>query len=83
MPPSRAVRTASNCAPRSFAWSPADAEAMLAGIDMVHASCRDAHAHGESKGVEPGFFSARQGTTSPRLVAALKQTLASIDCAAD
>jgi copper homeostasis protein len=48
------------------------------GAAEVHASCRETLAHGDSKGVDLGFFPARQSTTSSRAVAALKQTLASM-----
>ncbi|MCG5078055.1 copper homeostasis protein CutC [Paraburkholderia tagetis] len=48
------------------------------GATEVHASCREALAPGESKGVELGFFPARPACTSQHFVQAFKQTLALI-----
>ncbi|WP_322048968.1 copper homeostasis protein CutC [Paraburkholderia sp. J67] len=49
-----------------------------AGAKEVHASCRETFAHDDSKGVELGFFPARQGSTSASAVRALKHALASM-----
>ncbi|WP_321839765.1 copper homeostasis protein CutC [Paraburkholderia bannensis] len=49
------------------------------GTSEVHASCREAFTTDDSKGVELGFFAARQGVTSASAVQALKRALADID----
>jgi copper homeostasis protein len=49
------------------------------GAAEVHASCREALEQGDRKGVELGFFPARQSSTSTALVQALRAALASID----
>lgn len=48
------------------------------GAQEVHASCRETLAHDDSKGVELGFFPARQGITSVGAVQALRRALGAI-----
>jgi copper homeostasis protein len=49
------------------------------GAKEVHASCRETHTHDDAKGVELGFFAARQGITSASAVQALKRALAAFE----
>lgn len=49
------------------------------GVKEVHASCRETLAHDDAKGVELGFFPARQGITSVSAVRALKRALATLE----
>ncbi|POR46422.1 copper homeostasis protein [Paraburkholderia eburnea] len=48
------------------------------GAQEVHASCRETLAYDDSKGVELGFFPARQGITSVGAVQALRRALGAI-----
>ncbi|NIE62416.1 copper homeostasis protein CutC [Burkholderia sp. Ax-1719] len=48
------------------------------GANEVHASCRETLAHDDAKGVELGFFPARQGITSVSAVQTLKRALATL-----
>lgn len=49
------------------------------GAKEVHASCRETLAHDVGRGVELGFFPARQSVTSLSAVQTLKRALAAID----
>ncbi|MBB3261423.1 copper homeostasis protein [Paraburkholderia bannensis] len=49
------------------------------GVLEVHASCRETLAHDDARGVDLGFFPARQGITSVSAVQALKRALATLE----